>query len=89
MSRTSMNISLPQALRDFVSERVKTGFYGNNSDYIRDLIKADKKKAAQEHLEALLLEGLNSGPASPMTDADYDEIRGNVRARLKANQAKA
>ena len=81
-----MNISLPQGLRDFVTERVKSGFYGNTSDYVRDLIKADKKRAAQEQLETLLLEGLNSGPASPMTDEDYDEIRSNVTVRLKANQ---
>lgn len=84
-----MNISLPQGLRDFVDERVSANFHGTASDYIRSLINADRKKAAEERLEELLLEGINSGPASPMTGQDYDDIRNNVRARLKDNQAKA
>lgn len=84
MSRTSMNISLPQTLRDFVDERVQSGYYGNKSDYVRDLIKADKKKSAEERLEDLLLEGIESGPATPMTRDDWDGIAARVEQRIKA-----
>jgi len=86
MSRTSMNISLPQALRDFVDQRVKSGYYGNTSDYMRDLIKADKKKTGEERLEELLLEGIDSGPATPMTRGDWDGIADRVEARIKARK---
>jgi len=33
------------------------------------------------HLEQLLREGLNSGPAEPMTDAEWEDIRREVYAR--------
>lgn len=33
------------------------------------------------HLEQLLLEGLNSGPAEPMTDAEWEDMRREVHAR--------
>lgn len=35
----------------------------------------------QAHLEELLLEGLESGEATPMTCQDWAEIRAEVRAR--------
>ena len=33
----------------------------------------------QERLEALLLEGLDSGPAEPWSEGDLEEIRAAVR----------
>jgi hypothetical protein len=41
------------------------------------------KRAAQERLEGLLLEGLDSGTAEPWTEADVEAIRAAVRGRLK------
>lgn len=79
-----MNISLPSALKDYVDERVKAGLYGNTSDYIRDLIRADKQKSAEEHLEDLLLEGIDSGPSTQMTSSDWEGIASRVEQRIKA-----
>lgn len=83
---TSMNISLPETLRDFVKERVESNFHGTTSAYIKSLITEDHKKAAHERLEALILEGLDSGSPTPMTSSDFDDVRSNVRARLKAHK---
>jgi antitoxin ParD1/3/4 len=59
---TSLNISLPQALRQFADQKVKSGGYGTASQYIRELIRQDQKQEEErERLEALLLEGLDSG----------------------------
>ena len=41
-----------------------------------------QKRKAQEHLEALLLEGLDSGTATPMTTQDWEDIRQTVRERV-------
>ena len=57
---TSMNVSLPEQLRAFVSERA-VGRYGSASEYIRELIREDQRCAEQEKLEALLIQGLESG----------------------------
>jgi len=43
MSTTSMNISLPESLKDFVKERVEEEHYSNPSDYVRALIREDQK----------------------------------------------
>jgi antitoxin ParD1/3/4 len=44
------------------------------------LIRQDQKRHAQERLESLLLEGLNSGTTTPLTEQDWEEIRQVVRS---------
>ncbi len=78
---TTLNISLPDTLGEFVQERVTRGDYGTASDYLRELIHEDQRRKAQEKLDALLREGLESGPSTPMTAQDWDEIRLEVRRR--------
>jgi len=78
---TSMNVSLPEPLRDFVEEQVQTGGYGTASEYVRQLLREAQKQQAQERLEQLLLEGLNS-PMSEMTAQDWHDIRREVAERL-------
>ncbi len=34
-----MSFALPESLRDYIDERVRTGDYGNTSEYLRDLIR--------------------------------------------------
>lgn len=38
----TMNVSLPETMKKWVSTQVKTGRYGNASDYVRDLIRRDQ-----------------------------------------------
>lgn len=71
----TMNISLPEPLRSFVEERVNEGGYGTVSEYLRELIRADQRRRAEERLEQLLLKGLDSGPATPMTKKDWEAIK--------------
>lgn len=70
----SMNISLPEPLKQFVDGQVAAGRYSSASEYVRELIRADEKRKAEERLEALLLEGLQSDEAS-MTPNDWQAIR--------------
>jgi antitoxin ParD1/3/4 len=44
----SMNISLPDPMRDFVEARIAGGHYASASDYVRDLIRRDQAQAASE-----------------------------------------
>lgn len=67
---TTINISLPDAMREWIEDQLKSGAYGNASEYIRDLIRFDQKRRAEERLETLLLEGLNSGRVMEVT-AEY------------------
>jgi len=71
----TINISLPDHLKDFVEDQVGSGRFSSVSEYIRDLIRDDEKRRAQDKLEALLMEGLQSGQPTEMTKQDWDGIR--------------
>lgn len=84
---TTMNISLPETLKEFVKERTLEKSYSNPSDYVRALIRADQKRRAEERLNELLIEGLSS-PAEEVTAEDWAAIRHEVRERLAAGHYK-
>jgi antitoxin ParD1/3/4 len=71
----TMNISLPDQLKDFVDNQIGTGRYSSVSEYVRELIREDEKRKAQERLEAMLMEGIQSGAPTEMTRKDWEEIR--------------
>jgi antitoxin ParD1/3/4 len=81
MSMTSMNISLPQGLKKYVERQTKAG-YSTPSEYVRELIRGDQKRRASERLNALLLEGLDSGAALPATPAFWEELKRDALAKL-------
>ena len=39
----TMNVSLPDLMKEWVEEQIKTGHYSNASDYVRDLIRRDQE----------------------------------------------
>ena len=84
----TMNISLPDQLKDFVEGQVGSGRYSSVSEYVRDLIRDDEKRKAQEKLEALLVEGIQSGEATGMTRQDWSDIRTEALKRFEARKAR-
>lgn len=84
----TMNISLPDQLKDFVDGQVGTGRYSSVSEYVRDLIRDDEKRKAQEKLEALLVEGIQSGEATEMTREDWSDIRTEAVRQFEARKRK-
>jgi antitoxin ParD1/3/4 len=44
MAMTSLNISLPEALKEYVEGQVASGDWGTPSEYIRELIRQDKER---------------------------------------------
>ncbi len=81
----SMNISLPEPLKQFVDGQISTGRYSSVSEYVRELIRADERRKAEEQLEAKLLEGL-SGAESELTSADWTAIRKEALAKVEARK---
>ena len=79
----TVNIFLPKALKQFVDDQVSAGVYSSVSDYFRALVEEDQKRKAQETIEALVLEGLNS-QASEMSAADWTELKQRVWHRHAA-----
>ena len=81
----SMNISLPEPLKQFVDGQIAAGRYSSASEYIRELIRDDEKRKAEERLEALLLEGLQDEEAE-LTREDWSAIRKEAQARVAARK---
>jgi antitoxin ParD1/3/4 len=81
---TTMNISLPDALKEFVDAQVKNRGYSTSSEYVRDLIRNDQVRQAEQRLAALMLEGLESGPAVPVTEAYWNNKRDALKQRHPA-----
>jgi Arc/MetJ-type ribon-helix-helix transcriptional regulator len=46
----SMNVSLTEPLKQFVDSQISTGRYSSASEYVRELIRNDEKRNAEEHL---------------------------------------
>ncbi|MGQ0651161.1 MAG: type II toxin-antitoxin system ParD family antitoxin [Betaproteobacteria bacterium] len=67
MSSTTKSFALPAALQSYVDQRVRSGQYGNASEYIRDLIRRDQEEQAKKRLRELIEEGLQSGEGRVLT----------------------
>ncbi len=77
----TMNISLPDAMKEFVEAQAAKEGYGSVSEYLRTVIRDIQKRQAKQELDAKLLEALQSGPAEPMTREDWDELERRVWER--------
>ncbi len=83
----SMNISLPEPLKQFVDGQIAQGRYSSASEYVRELIRADEKRKAEQELEAKLLEGMNS-PERALTSTDWKAIRREALVRVQTRRKK-
>jgi antitoxin ParD1/3/4 len=83
MSTTTMNISLPASLKEYVKGRIDEERYSTPSDYVRSLIREDQKKHTEDILERLLLDGLRSGPGIRMNPKEWKKLWVEVDAEIK------
>ncbi|BDX07138.1 type II toxin-antitoxin system ParD family antitoxin [Planctobacterium marinum] len=58
----SLNVSLPEEMRKWIDEQVKSGKFANASDYIRDLVR--RNQSEREAINLALIEGELSGKSS-------------------------
>ncbi|MGI9373880.1 MAG: type II toxin-antitoxin system ParD family antitoxin [Hyphomicrobiales bacterium] len=74
----TMNISLPDQMRSWVEDCVRSGRYANASDYVRDLIRRDKdREVAVEQIQQMITEGIASG----VSEKSVDEVWAEVKSR--------
>lgn len=68
-----LNVALPDALKQFIRAQVGPGKYQDESEYIQELVRADQRRKDNQRIEALLLEGLDSGGSILADDAFWEE----------------
>jgi len=73
---STMNISLPDALKSFVDEQVTKRGYATSSEYVRELIRADQDR---ERLRKLLLDGAASKSTAAIDDSYFSGLRSRIR----------
>ena len=76
---TTVTISLPESLKEFIDRQLATKGYGNVSEYFRSLLREAQQAEADARLEALLLEGLASGEDIPLTPGFWTELKTEAR----------
>ncbi len=74
----TMNVSLPDEMKDLIEEQVRSGVYSNTSDYVRDVVRRDlERRQKLAEFRRLVQEGIDSG-ISPLS---MEQIRLEARRR--------
>jgi antitoxin ParD1/3/4 len=73
----TLNVSLPDAMREWIDAQIAAGEYANASDYIRDLVRHDQRQ--RDALRLALIEGEKSGRST----RSVTEIARQTKRRLK------
>jgi antitoxin ParD1/3/4 len=73
---STMNISLPDSLKEFVEQQAAEKGYSTSSEYVRELIRRDQDR---QQLRNLLAEGARSDPAGPADASYFAALRDSIR----------
>lgn len=74
----TMNVSIPDLMREWVEAQIESGLYSNASDYIRDLIRRDQEYNDKRNA---LIQALKAGEKSGISKRTIDEIWKDVKIR--------
>lgn len=77
---TTMNISLPETLRDFVEEAVSAGGYSSVSEYMRELVRQAK---TEKDLEDRLLAALGSTDLGPVGPEFFKGLKARAKKAVR------
>jgi antitoxin ParD1/3/4 len=87
MDMTSLNISLPKAMKEYIEAQVQEGCFSTPSEYMRALVREDQKRSQEKKLESLLLESLESGEPVEITPEFWEQRRQALLHRMQEQQS--
>jgi antitoxin ParD1/3/4 len=87
MAMQTMTISLPNDMRDYVDSRTQSGGFGNTSEYVRDLIRRERDRRAQDALEEQLIANLAS-PQVEWTPQVRERLLATVESRIAKRRSR-
>jgi antitoxin ParD1/3/4 len=73
----TMNVSLPDSLKEFVEAQVDEHGYGTSSEFVRNLIRREQERTT---LRALLVDGMSSGQGSEMDESYFARMRHRIHS---------
>ncbi|MFV0643759.1 MAG: type II toxin-antitoxin system ParD family antitoxin [Sphingomonadaceae bacterium] len=72
---STMNISLPDALKAYIDQQVTVRGYSTSSEYVRELIRKDQDI---QRLREMLLDGAGSDATAPVNARYFQGLRDRV-----------
>lgn len=73
----TMNVSLPEAMKQWAEQQANTGRYSNTSNYVRNLIRRDQEQAMKiAHMQALVTEGMSNRTMEELRSAAKNKVGG-------------
>jgi antitoxin ParD1/3/4 len=78
---TTMNVAISPELKAHIDREIAEGRYASSSKYVRDLIRQDQRRKAEQRLADLVREGLES-PLEPDDPASWRKRRENLRGTI-------
>ena len=81
----TMNVSLPDEMKEWAEKQTAHGEYANVSDYVRDLIRRDMKRTEGVARLQVEIDKGRAGPFYEYNSADelLAEVKQGAAARLK------
>ena len=86
MSGIRLNVTVPEQLADFARERVSSGKFTTQSDYVRHLIREDHRTELR-YLNKMIQDGIDSGPSNQTPKQIFNEIKKDI-AKVSAQNKK-
>jgi antitoxin ParD1/3/4 len=74
----SLNVTLPEPLESYVESQIAQGIHGSVNEYFQSLVRQDQERQAGAKLEAMLLEGDDSGDGSEVTAEFWQGLKANI-----------
>ena len=84
--RSTMNISLPPDLKNWLNAQVQEGGYGTASEYVRDVFRRIRERQERERIDGLLLEAVEDGVVGVMDARYWARLRNSARKAARADQ---
>ena len=81
---TNLNVSMPEAMKNYIETEVKRGAYSTPSEFVRELVREFQRRKAADN-EGRLMEALRSGQPitdDPALDALHQKLRARIDAKL-------
>jgi antitoxin ParD1/3/4 len=83
MPMTSLNISLPEALKEYVEGQVASGDWGTPSEYVRELIRQDKDRRLRDLEQELVVAAKGRKIVLPISEIRRKGLIAALRERAQ------